>query len=57
MLNHTELWAETQEETVKAMLVLLRISDGISGAFIFIFTFDELSKMFTIRMYYIIIKT
>lgn len=53
----TQLCQETHEKMVKAMLVVLTISGRISGDFIIIFAFCELFKMFTIRVYHMIIKT
>ena len=56
MLNYTGLCKETHGELVKAMLVVLMMSDRISGDFIFIFAFYELFKMLSIRVDHMIIK-
>ena len=50
MLNYTELCKETHEEMVRAMLVVLIVSNRISGDFIFIFAFYELFKILSIRV-------
>ena len=50
MLNYTELCKEMHEEMVRAMLVVLMVSNRISGDFIFIFAFYELFKMLSIRV-------
>ena len=54
MLNYTGLCKETHGELVKAMLVVLMMSDRISGDFIFVFAFYELFKMLSIRVDHII---